>query len=97
MFRISNFSHVKNHDKNQRNWSLIVQQLSMIANGNLGELNDSLLNTLMTLQGYGVTLANTSLHRTLSQLERVPSQISSGGQADQVMHSEHPELAITKN
>lgn len=79
MFRISNFSHAKNHEKNQRNWSLIVEQLNKIANGSLNELNDALLNTLMTLTSFGITITSNSLHRTPSQLERVPSQLSSGG------------------
>jgi hypothetical protein len=94
MYRISTSGQAKTQGRSQRNWSLIHEQLGKIAGGNLRELNDSLLNTLITLQSFGVTLANTSLQRSLSQLERANSQVSNG---DQVMQAEHhPELQPTR-
>jgi hypothetical protein len=47
MFRISNFNHAKNQTKNQRNWSLIVQQLSNISSTSLEDLNSALLDTML--------------------------------------------------
>ena len=63
----------KCEEKNFRNWSMITEQCQNIAQGNLGELNDLLLNILLTFNTFGINTSTLGLNRTLSQLERADS------------------------
>lgn len=62
----------KYEEKNLRNWSMITEQCQNIAQGNLGELNDLLLEILMTFSTFGLKVP-AMWNRTASQLERAHS------------------------
>lgn len=62
----------KYEEKNLRNWSMITEQCQNIAQGNLGELNDLLLEILMTFSTFGLKVT-TMWNRSASQLERAHS------------------------
>lgn len=70
---------------------MIIGQCQNIAEGNLGELNDLLLNTLMTFNTFDIP-TNWGLNRTPSQLERAHSQVSAGAReasgVDQIMQED---------
>ena len=95
-FRLSNLKDQstaqKCEEKNLRNWSMISGQCKNIAKGNLEQLNDLLLNSLMTFSTFDIEIADWNLNRTPSQMERAASQLSSGARqgqaADQIMQDE---------
>jgi len=74
MFRLSNLKDQstaqKCEEKNLRNWSMISQRCENIGKENLDELNDSLLNTLMTFRTFDIPIVDWNLNRTPSQIER---------------------------
>lgn len=85
MFRLSNLqikndSADKNQEKNQRNWSLIQQQCQQIGNTNAKDLNELLLEALMTFGMFDIHISSLDLNRLPSQLERTLSQKSAGNE-----------------
>jgi hypothetical protein len=58
MFRLSNLKDQslgkQSEDKNLKNWTMISQRCQEIASDNLTELQDLLLNTLMTFSSYNI-------------------------------------------
>lgn len=58
MFRLSNLKDQSlgkmSEDKNLKNWTMISERCQEIASDNLSELQDLLLNTLMTFSGYNI-------------------------------------------
>lgn len=71
-----------------------MRQCSKILEKSIADLNEHLLGTLNAFVDFGVTPPTTSLGRSLSQIERVHSQLSSGGRgnSDQIMQPEGSAL-----
>jgi hypothetical protein len=79
MFRLSNLNDTqKCLEKNQRNWIMISKQCIHIGDTNILDLNNMLLDALMTFESFD--LHNIDLNRDSSQIERSHSQLSSGMQ-----------------
>ena len=63
LFKICNFDYLKNLQKNQTNWNLIMSQIRAIACDQLNNLNDSLLTVLMKVQDFDLKLTVGNLNR----------------------------------